>query len=62
MPDKIEKSNAVSCRLRLARYWGMCGETVIIAADILRNNPTATLEDALKTGFKRSSETLLPCG
>ena len=54
------KIKAAACELSPAKYWGMCGETILNAVEIMKVNPCITVEAALKAGFKRSAKLLEP--
>jgi hypothetical protein len=56
----MKNAKSVACNLALAKYWGTCGETILNAVDILKKDPTATVESALKSGFAKSALRLLP--
>ncbi len=60
MPEHAKKVHVIQCEMALAKYWGTCGETIINAVEIIRDNPKTEVEEALRLGFKRSAEKLMP--
>lgn len=56
----VDKTDTMRCSLAIARYWGLCGETVMYAILAIRRNPKLSDEDAMNIGFTKAKVALLP--
>lgn len=60
MSDRKNKIRIVQCEMALAKYWGTCGETIMNAVEMIKKNPNMDVAKALKIGFEKSIEKLMP--
>jgi len=55
-----DKADTMRCSLAIAKYWGLCSETVMYAILAIRRNPKLSDYEAMNIGFAKAKLALLP--